>query len=244
MRCFYCNKIEIGHIENDLFPESEREHLFRVLRAKAGRQIILIDGKGNKAIAHIEHNRSIYVDNIESIAEPAPKLHLFVAPPRKQKMDQMLKQCSEIGAWSITLIDTERGVAKPEKKSLASRMQRHLIEGCKQSGNPFLPAISENLIPLPKALDVIKTYSDAVAFFGAISKNDPGTISIPGKTTDILWFVGPEGGFTDTEIHMMEEAGVVPLSLGKWTMRTETAAIIGAYTLISRSVATHNNLRH
>ena len=48
-----------------------------------------------------------------------------------------------------------------------------------------------------------------------------------GAASDIAFFVGPEGGFTDAETGAMFEAGAIPLRIGDWTLRVETAAAAG-----------------
>ena len=40
---------------------------------------------------------------------------------------------------------------------------------------------------------------------------------------DVAVFIGPEGGFTEEEIELAGEAGIIPVTLGKRILRTETA---------------------
>lgn len=42
----------------------------------------------------------------------------------------------------------------------------------------------------------------------------------------IAVFIGPEGGFEETEILQAEKKGVIPVSLGKRILRTETAPLV------------------
>ena len=103
-------------------PEKrEADHLFKTLRARQGEKIKLIDGRGIIAAAKIGKNKEIIVGSKETEPEPTAKLHLFVAPPRKQKMDSLLKQCAEIGVSNIAPIITERSVSTPEKVSALDR---------------------------------------------------------------------------------------------------------------------------
>ena len=97
MRCFYCENLKEGGLSPADFSENEKNHLFKVLRGKLGEKIMIINGKGIIADANIIDKESIVVSNITKILPPRIKLHLFVAPPRKQKIDQLLKQCAEIG---------------------------------------------------------------------------------------------------------------------------------------------------
>lgn len=229
MRCFYSHTIgEIGdHAELD---SRDVKHLFRTLRAKAGDEIELTDGRGRSAIAVIEPDDEIIIKSVEVANQPRVKLHLFVAPPKKGAMDQMLKQCAEVGVWSIQPMFTSRSVSTPEKSKTFERWQILLTEGCKQSKNPFVPQIHKP-ISFKEAIALSQGRGDC-CYFGA---TDQETISA-GKnkgddSIDIAWFVGPEGGFTEEEQQIMVDVHFNKLAIGRCIMRVETAAITGASLL-------------
>ena len=229
MRCFYCDNLREGKLSSSDFSKNESTHLFKVLRGKSGDRILLIDGNGTLAEGEICGKDTILVDKVQLLPEPEIKLHLFVAPPRKQRMDSLLKQCAEIGVWSVNLIETERGVSHPGKDSAFNRMRLHLQEGCKQAHNPFIP----KLTPPVNIKDAIISASEMDAsYFGSTSGMTSKLDATKNQTVNIAWFVGPEGGFTDNEEDQMIDAGIKPLSLGQWIMRIETAAITGSHHLM------------
>lgn len=229
MRCFYCNNLKEGELNASDFSKNESTHLFKVLRGKSGDQILLIDGNGMIAEAEICGKESILVKKLEHRPEPQVKIHLFVAPPRKQKMDNLLKQCAEIGVWSVNLLETVRGVSQPAKESAFERMRLHLQEGCKQAHNPFIP----RLTPPIKLKNAIIAASDMDASYFGSTSGRTSKLDLPeNQTVNIAWFVGPEGGFTENEEKEMLDAEIKPLSLGQWIMRIETAAITGAHHLM------------
>ncbi len=228
MRCFYCENLREGELSPSDFSKNESTHLFKVLRGKTGDRILLINGTGTIAEAEIIGKDSIIVDVIKQLPAPNIKLNLFVAPPRKQKIDSLLKQSAEIGVWSINLIETERGISQPEKGSAFMRMRQHIQEGCKQAHNPFLPKLNPP-IALKNAIIAISDMD--AAYFGSTSGNTSKIEHNKNKTINIAWLVGPEGGFTDDEEQLMLGAGIKPLSLGQWIMRIETAAITGSHLL-------------
>ena len=229
MRCFYCENLREGELNSSDFSKNESTHLFKVLRGKSGDRILLIDGNGTVAEAEICKKETILVDKIKHLPEPKIKLHLFVAPPRKQRMDSLLKQCAEIGVWSINLIETERGVSQPAKESAFERMRLHLQEGCKQAHNPFIPKLTP---PVNLSNAIIAASDMDASYFGSTSGKTSKLDSRKDKTINIAWFVGPEGGFTVNEEQQMLDAEIKPLSLGQWTMRIETAAITGSHHLM------------
>jgi 16S rRNA (uracil1498-N3)-methyltransferase len=148
-------------------------------------------------------------------------------------MDQLLHQCAEVGAWRITPVSTAREVAKSGRDDVPERWRLHLVEGCKQAHNPFLPAIGPTR-SLAAALAAVSDHAER--WYGAVTT--PGE-ALPASSDlvpnladgDIAWLVGPEGGFTPEEDEAIRAAGFRPLSLGPWVLRVETAAVVGTAIL-------------
>jgi 16S rRNA (uracil1498-N3)-methyltransferase len=228
MHCVYCNKtFKTGApLEID---ERERQHLFKILRARTGEVVNVIDGTGTLGEAVITAGNIIIINSITAVSAPAQRIHLYLAVPRKQKMDQILKQCAELGIWSITPIICEHSVVIPDLENTPERWRNLLIEGCKQAKNPYLPLINNSCILNFAAAQI--NSSGAKAFFGeqlAVREAE-----ITTEDTDLAWFVGPEGGFSTAEKAMLMASGVKPLALGRWILRVETAAICGAAVLLN-----------
>ncbi len=201
----------------------EHTHLFKILRARAGDEVLLMNGAGLTGMAKVLPGAKLELLSVCRETEPQRKLSLYIAPPRKQKMDFLLKQMAELGVWRIVPILCARSVVQPEKDSFPSeRWENLLFEGCKQSGNPFLPGI------MPP-LDFAEAVSEAgkrctSCFFGSPRENEPEKRV---SAESIALFVGPEGGFSTEEENAMMEAGFAPLRIGRWTLRVETAAVAG-----------------
>lgn len=221
--------------EGDLvtLEKCENNHLFKILRAGEGDRIRLLDGQGRCALACVGKNRELVIENIQNVPPlPGAKMHLFLAPPRRQKMDQILKQCTELGVTSITPVICERSVSLPEKESVEGRWQELLFEACKQSGNPYLPLLSP---PLPFAEGVKQAKETCgKCFYGSMAKEDISNTGNEEKPQNIAWFVGPEGGFTEEEEKFMQSASFLPLHMQCWILRAETAAICGLALLKER----------
>ena len=237
MRCFFCSSITQGIISTDLIPSTEVYHIFKVLRSKKNTNILLIDGLGTIAEAEILNKNELKVSSIKKLSPSLKNIHLFVAPPKKNSMDIILKQAAEIGLASVNLIQTEHSVAVHSKDSLPERMITLLKEGCKQAHNPFLPKLNP-VISLNDFLN-IKNDFDA-CFFGSTlkcSENfDSITINNPHKPNElhranvanIAWIVGPEGGFSTQEESLLIENNISPVQIGRWVLRVETACLAGA----------------
>ena len=200
----------------------EEAHLFRILRARPGETVAVMDGHGRVGTAVVETDRLLRLESRRTAQPPPRRLHLYFAPPKKQKLDVLLKQAVELGVYGLVPVLCERSVVQPGENAVAGRWMDLLFEACKQSGNPFLPAVS-NPLPFPAALARARETCGALV----VGSNRTGVFPELGTVSDIAFFVGPEGGFTDAETEAMFAAGAVPLRIGDWTLRVETAAVAG-----------------
>ncbi len=198
--------------------DEEAAHLFRTLRAAPGTEVGVLDGTGGMGIAVTEAKRTLRLLRKSRATPPGRTLTLACAAPRKQKLDTLLKQAVEFGCSRILLLQCARSVAQPENHE---RMFKLLLEGCKQSGNPFLPELREN-IPLQEALRLFAKEGTA-AFFGSVAPA-PFPAAMSSRSA---WIVGPEGGFTPDEESIMRSLGAIPLNCGPYALRLETAAVAG-----------------
>lgn len=204
--------------------KEESAHLFRTLRAEPGEKCRLLDGAGRMADAEVLPGKMLRVERLETVPPPeAPLLHMYIAPPRRQKMDQILRQVAELGVWRIVPMLCERSVSLPDSDSVNGRWKEVLFEACKQSGNPFLPQVSAPMKFADALADSGKQCG--LRYFGSVMQRQTEETVSGSKAA--AWFVGPEGGFTETEEKQMLEAGVQPLHFGNWVLRVETAAVCG-----------------
>lgn len=200
----------------------ERDHLFKVFRAAPGDEVELLDGRGGRAVAVAERDRSLRLLSSERLPEPKQRLLLYCALPRRAKFDVLLKQAAELGVWRITPMLCERSVADGNSPE---RWEVLLREACKQSGNPFMPQLGA-----PQTFDEVLAQlrrAELPAFYGAIRQD-----SAPVELSETAaWLVGPEGGFSPAEEAKLVESGVRPLNLGPYVLRLETAAVCGLAVL-------------
>lgn len=234
MRLFYLEHIpNIGSCAE--LERRDHKHLFRTLRAKIGERVELIDGKGTTAESTIEPGDLLRIVSRITAEAPTVKIRLAVAVPRRQKMDQLLRQCTEIGVSEIVPLIAERSVSVPDKSEGDERWQTLLIESCKQSRNPFMPEVTAPL-SLKDFLNLRNP--EEPAFFGH-PPEDPAAhpiypASFEKTVSGVWWIVGPEGGFSEPEIQQLIACGVHPVSLSPYVLRVETAAVLGAAWLVQK----------
>ena len=218
MHAFYCQNLGIAG-EVVTLDRAESDHLFKTLRGRLGDQVMLLDGKGKTAMAEILAEKELKILDVKIHNAPKGRIFLFVAAPRKQKLDQLLKQATELGVRAIGIMHCDYSVALPEG---SSRWEMILLEACKQSNNPFIPEILP-VMKFQEALDFVKANSLA-GIFGDVEDNQN---LIENLGQDVAFFVGPEGGFSEKELTLMRENSFAGLNLGPYILRLETAAICG-----------------
>ncbi len=211
--------------------KNESTHLFKILRASEGERCLLMDGRGNIGEAEVAAGRTLVLRSRTAVPPPrGPSVHLYIAPPRRQKMDQILKQCTELGVRRIVPVICERSVSLPDNDSISGRWTELMFEACKQSGNAFVPELCGSMRFSDAARDS-QACCDA-SFYGAVS--ECGEEDMPRTCNAIAWFIGPEGGFTEAEEELMRISGFRGLHFGSWILRVETAAVCGIAILMDR----------
>ncbi len=165
----------------------------------------------------------------EGSSELSSKIYLFQGLPKSDKMELIIQKAVELGAYEIIPVATKRAIVKLDAKKEASKLKRwqSIAEGAaKQSGRMLIPQISEvktfgEALQMAKELDVnIIPYECARGMEG--TREILGNIK-PGMSVGI--FIGPEGGFEESEVEKAQELGVKPVTLGRRILRTETAGL-------------------
>jgi 16S rRNA (uracil1498-N3)-methyltransferase len=212
----------------------EARHLTRVLRAKVGDTVSLFDGRGREwpaRVASLGRDR-VELDTGEPAIDPLPPaaipLTLAVALPKGDRQKWMVEKLTELGAARLLPLETTRGVAEATASAQA-RLERGVIEACKQCGRNTLMEIAAGR-PLDRLLAEVP--ANACVVIAHPGGRPLDTATAPPATTAIIALVGPEGGFTDDELCMADRAGVVRISLGPHILRVETAAIALAARLV------------
>ncbi len=227
MRYFRCDSLSTFSLgtQVQLAPE-ESMHAFKILRMHKGDRLGLLDGGGHIAIAEITDFQQVKILSCQTVPVPQRRIHLFFAPPRKQKLDVLLKQAVELGVWELIPVQCERSVVEPHSKSVDGRWQSLLFESCKQSVNPFFPKISH----LTSFRDAVSIGEKSCSLCITGSPRECSCISLK-EHSDIGYFVGPEGGFSEEEEKIMQEHHFRTLRIGQWILRVETAVTAGLAVL-------------
>ena len=205
----------------------EARHLARVMRAKTGDTVELFDGQGTSWTATVQaiqrNHVSLRLDQKQSeTISNKPIITLAVALPKGDRQKWLIEKITELGTDSLVPLTTTRSVAEPTAAAI-SRLQRGVIESCKQSGRNRLLEITQ-----PQSLHNLLTTSSANLRILACPDGTPMQSILLKPIDNILIAIGPEGGFTDEEIRTANASGFAQMSLCQNILRIETAAIAAA----------------
>lgn len=209
----------------------DAKHISKVLRLSPGDPIEITDGEGTDYTARIA---SIAPGNVDvDIMDGHPSstespLHITLCSGmlKDKKMDLVIKQVTQLGIHQWIPFFCERSIPNPDAKSLEKRHQRWETiakESLKQCRRSRLPKISKPL-SFENLLDHASAYDLNIAFWEKATQR-LDTLKKDASRLNIIILIGPEGGFSETEIHRAKEKGFLSYSLGPRILRAETAAI-------------------
>jgi 16S rRNA (uracil1498-N3)-methyltransferase len=209
------------------------DHLVRVLRARTGQEFDIAAG----AVVRRGRITSIAPDRVEfELAEevPAaatPNITLVLAIFKFDRMEWAIEKCTELGVARVVPViarRTDAHLASAAAKR-AERWCRIAVQAAEQSRRSVPPEITDPIklqdaISLPARTRIVLSESEAQTQLRA---------ALQSAKQDILLAFGPEGGWTEEELHLFQDHGWISASLGPTILRAETAAIAATAIAIS-----------
>lgn len=205
-----------------------------VLKLRKGEKIAFFsdnsDERGYDIVAELKNIEGtaaacIIRERAENRREPTKKLALYAALIKKDNFEFVLQKGTEIGVCEFIPILAMRS----EKKSIKVERAREIIkEAAEQSGRAIIPALQQ-ILSFEKALECARL-SGAKTYFAHTSESENMVRGAGDRSINL--FVGPEGGWDDNEVFAVARTNFESISLGRLTLRAETAAIVGSYTLL------------
>ena len=200
-----------------------------VLRLKPGDDIILCDGKENEAeckISSIEDKKiSLEIYRIlKNKNEPQIKVTAHCSILKRENFELVVQKLTELGVFKIIPIISKNTVKQGIKKE---RLETIIREAAEQSGRGIIPELGDPA-GFKEALESAQK-NGPIVFFDSSGEE---SLRFPdGQTISV--FIGPEGGWDKSELDLSKEIGVKIFSLGKLTLRAETAAIAGTFAVLN-----------
>ena len=210
-------------------------HIKNVLRMKPGEEIAVsngVDGKEYRCgITALEEDRILCELRFikEDGVELSSQVYLFQGLPKADKMEMIIQKCVELGVHAVVPVAAKRCVVKlddKKAKSKISRWQGIAEAAAKQSKRRIVPEVMD-VMSFKQALQFVKDFDVKVIPY-ELAEDMSKTREIIGALKPgqkIAVFIGPEGGFEESEITEALESRVEPITLGKRILRTETAGL-------------------
>ena len=240
MNRFYHPDTISAHSEIYL-SEDTSKHLVKSLRLKPSDKIILFNGDGynyHGEVSDIDKKNvkiAVHVKKLNT-SEADIDISILQSVTSRDKLDFIFQKNTELGIKNFYLINTERvnfKIPQSKTENRIEHLKKVVISACEQSGRSKIPTVHETILGLNKLSDeddhscklILNPYTDYS--LSNLTNND----LINKKSFQIL--IGPEGGFSEAEIKVAENAGFKSLSLGKRVLRTETASLSIASAILA-----------
>ncbi len=213
-------------------PEDESRHLARVMRVAEGEVIEVINGHGQLARARVDavqkKHVTLTVVKVHHAPPPTREVILVQAMPRLARLDTIVEKGTELGMTQLWLFPGQRSEKTEISEHQQIRIHAQMVAAIKQCGRLFLPT----LIVKPE----LNRWQGIPhkAFFGDVDPSAPHFYAeLNGLHNEsIIFFVGPEAGFSTNEERLMRKMHAKGVCLHANILRTDTASL-AALTIMS-----------
>ena len=219
--------------ETGFISGPDAKHIIKVLRLTEGDRLFLFDGNGFDYEAEIARvsSEKVEVNILKKFpSKTEPVVHITVAQAllKDRKMDDIIRQVTELGIFRWIPFPAHRSVSRLDRQRLSSRMERweriakESLKQCGRSNTPLiLPADSyEEMLSLSEDFDIrFIFWENETATFPDLKVLSDKPVS------SIFMGIGPEGGFTEEEIEKATACGFKTVSLGPRILKSDTATV-------------------
>ncbi len=205
----------------------QSKYLRQVMRLQAGDMITVFNGGGGEYKAKLtflakDSGQCQLCGFVDVNRELPCRVHIIQAANRSEKIETVLQKATEMGATSFQVVNSERATFslpanKREKRLL--RWQKIVSEAAEQSERTAMPSVLwvEKLSAVSQRGTCFVLHPRDALLWQEIRDGILGL-------EDITLAIGPEGGWTNQELQLLQKQGFQTLMFGERIMRTETAA--------------------
>jgi len=217
----------------------ELTHLMKVLRLRAGDFVTVFDNTGWEYEAVIETLTSErgelkIVESHATGRDPSIPITLAVGLTKGEKLDWVIEKATELGVTTIIPLSSTFTVPKLDRDKIQKRAERWrkiAVSAAKQCGRSRIPEVRslcsfENFLrePWSETLKLIFWENEAEQSVHELFQKCR-------EAKSVLFAIGPEGGFSKTEVELANAQGFQSVHMGRRILRAETAAL-AALTLV------------
>ncbi len=225
-------------------------HLREVLRVELGQRLRAGIVRGPRVPAIVRQLGpeliELELELASTLEEPAPTLELILALPRPKALPRILEAAASFGVRRIDVVNAWRvDRAYFDSSKLAPEaMLEHLWLGCEQGRNTYLPeiAVHRRLLPFLEETWPMRRRAEPERQLLALhpeASHHLEEVVVPSLGVPLTIFIGPDGGFVESELGSLRDAGGQLVGLGRAVLRTETAvvAVLSQLALLARLAA-------
>jgi 16S rRNA (uracil1498-N3)-methyltransferase len=228
---FFSQDVKENSVEFAL-TGNEFRHAMKVLRMKKGDTIHVTNGEGlivQGIITSInKRDLIITIRQIKKMNPPEPAVYLGIGLIKHSHLELAIEKVTELGITGILPLETQYVVHRQFRER---RLQEIIIAAVKQSLQAYKPFLYSP-VNLTDIGDFIQDHQiDRIILF---EKGGIPIREVPlWKSQRILYLIGPEGGFSEEEMHFLKSLNSVVCTLSANRLRSETAAISGLVKILS-----------
>lgn len=227
--------IKSENVNNNTITVDDKEnynHIAKSLRSKVGEKLLLIDENRVEYTTTIQEitNHSILCKIQSSeISQRDLKYNLYLAqsPLKSDAQLTIMEKATELGVRGVYPIYTDNcALKKTVAENKIEKWQKVMYEASKQCERATIPTCFE-LTTLEKVLEnkFDKVITLCERHTNDSLKNYLRTNSIK-VGEDVLFVIGPEGGFSEREFQLFRDKNLPMLGLGDLILKAETAVIV------------------
>ena len=207
-------------------------HIASALRMRPGESLIICDGDGKDAVcviksASAEKTECEIVEIRPSPAELPVKTFIYQSLPKGDKFEFIIQKTTELGVTGIIPVLSDRCISRPDARSFEKKLTRYkdiCREAAQQCGRGYIPIIS----PLVEFKDAVASLPEAAAGVFCYEKEKDVSLRFvlsSAQCGELHVFIGPEGGFSESEKELADKAGLRSVTFGERILRCETAPV-------------------
>ncbi len=217
---------------NEIVLTGENAQHAKVLRLKAGEEVLVCDGQGMECRCCVESVSAgetvlSVLQRQQSATEAVVRVSIYMAFPKADKLEHVIQKATELGAFEIVAFPSARCISKPDDKSLKKKLERWqkiAASAAEQSGRGAIPEV----IALPSYAAALERAAKADKPLMFYENEHATTLRMAlesGEFKTVSLLTGPEGGLEEKEVEQARAAGLQVCTLGSRILRCETAPL-------------------
>lgn len=227
-------------LQNEVVDKDNFSHVIRSQRHRVGDEIeIVIDEKVYLCKIDEILKDTFSYSIIKEIGEDYGNLdiYLFQGYINKKKMEHVFKSNGMLGVKAFIPTKTERCQEKKIENYNSDRSIAILRDSAEVSKSNKISEIYDTM-DYKEALDFSKSLDASIILYESEETNSlfnflrEKAYGFPNKVS-LGIFVGPEGGFSEEEINVTKDNGVLPIRIFKNILRTEYAAFSAVSSILT-----------